>query len=313
MDSPNSSHPGERNSTPRYKRHGSRYKARRRAVDIIFEAEARDVDPVAICDERSSMACQPDSDVRPVNAYTRKIVEGVAVELNTVDEVIVNYLTDDWELGRIAATDRAILRVIVWEMLYSPDVPAKVAVVEATELASQYSDASSPAYINAMLDRMADDVDDIKARINRDRADEEGATTVDRPVEGEPEPVSGTGTAPADTAADSGDCSPHTGAGAETASTPETGECAGPDDAPAVHDSDGTGTPAPAAEGSDAPAGNSDSDSTPDSAAPAAEPEAESSRNPDQPSTRHSDCTDNEDNADSDNGTGATQVSNWVI
>ena len=69
------------------RRHGSRYRARRRAVDIIFEAEARDIDPVAIVDDRIELSQQPDPPVKPVAPYTQEIVGGVAVELDRVDEV----------------------------------------------------------------------------------------------------------------------------------------------------------------------------------------------------------------------------------
>lgn len=139
------------------KRHGARYKARRRAVDLLYEAETRDIDPVALIEERASLARIPQSGVAPIADYTRQIVEGAAVSLDALDEIIEGYLTDDWELRRIAATDRAILRVAVWELIFNPDVPLATAVVEGTELASQYSGPVASAYINAMLDRVRGD------------------------------------------------------------------------------------------------------------------------------------------------------------
>ncbi|MDU0477791.1 transcription antitermination factor NusB [Staphylococcus chromogenes] len=146
-----------------FKRHGSRYKARRRAVDILFEAEARDVDPVAIIDDRIELSRITDSGVAPVAAYTQQIVSGVAEELDTIDEVIAGKLSADWELGRIPAVDRAILRLSVWELLYNDDVPAKTAVVEGVELASEYSTDVAPPYINAVLDDVLSHRDTLRA------------------------------------------------------------------------------------------------------------------------------------------------------
>jgi len=145
------------------RRHGSRYRARRRAVDIIFEAEARDIDPVAIVDDRIELSQQPDPPVKPVAPYTQEIVGGVAVELDRVDEVISRYLLDNWMLERLPAVDRAILRVATWELLFNPDVPVKTAVVEGVELASEYSTDAAAPYINAALDAIAGAVDDLRA------------------------------------------------------------------------------------------------------------------------------------------------------
>ncbi|GAB3701708.1 transcription antitermination factor NusB [Corynebacterium nasicanis] len=134
------------------RRHGARYRARRRAVDILFEAEARDIDPVAIVEDRVELARLDEEGVAPVASYTRDIVAGAAEQLDTVDETIERYLAEDWELNRLPAVDRAILRVGVWEILFNPEVDGATSVVEGVELASQYgSDVAAP-YIHAVLD-----------------------------------------------------------------------------------------------------------------------------------------------------------------
>lgn len=138
-----------------FRRHGARYRARRRAVDILFEAEARDVDPVAIVEDRVELARQPDAAVAPIADYTRTIISGAAEELDGIDETIERYLSVDWELHRLPAVDRAILRVAVWELLHNPDVPKATAVVEGVELASEYSNNVAPPYIHAVLDDVA--------------------------------------------------------------------------------------------------------------------------------------------------------------
>lgn len=138
-----------------HKRHTARYRARRRAADILYEAENRDVDPVAIVEDRVALAREDRHAVAPIADYTKVIVQGVAEELDTIDDTISRYLSQNWELHRIPAVDRAILRLSVWELLFNPDVPTATAVVEGVELASQYSHDQAAPYIHAVLDDVA--------------------------------------------------------------------------------------------------------------------------------------------------------------
>lgn len=147
-----------------YKRHGSRYKARMRAVDILFEAESRDVDPVAIIDDRHKLARDTNPIVAPVAEYTETIINGVAIELDTLDVFLAEHIAETWTLGRLPSVDRAILRVASWEMIYNTDVPVTTAIVEAVEIASEYSGDKSSAYINATLDAMASKVETLRER-----------------------------------------------------------------------------------------------------------------------------------------------------
>ncbi|MFI7665170.1 transcription antitermination factor NusB [Nocardia sp. NPDC049526] len=132
-----------------FKKLGARHKARRRAVDLLFEAEARDVDAADLVSERAELATQ-DQAVAPVHAYTRTLVEGVADDLDRVDGTIESYLKD-WELSRLPAVDRAILRIAVWELFHANDVPPVVAVDEAVELAKELSTDDSPGFVNGVL------------------------------------------------------------------------------------------------------------------------------------------------------------------
>ncbi len=139
--------PGDKKS--QYKKLGARHKARRRAVDLLFEAEARDVDAADLLDERVQLSARDES-VAPVNPYTRTLVEGVADDLDRVDGTIESYL-QDWTLSRLPAVDRAILRVAVWELFHASDVPPVVAVDEAVELAKELSTDDSPSFVNGVL------------------------------------------------------------------------------------------------------------------------------------------------------------------
>ncbi|MEV4125066.1 transcription antitermination factor NusB [Nocardia sp. NPDC051990] len=139
--------PVDKKST--FKKLGARHKARRRAVDLLFEAEARDVDAADLLTERAELATQ-DQAVAPLHAYTRTLVEGVADDLDRVDGTIESYLKD-WELSRLPAVDRAILRIAVWELFHANDVPPVVAVDEAVELAKELSTDDSPGFVNGVL------------------------------------------------------------------------------------------------------------------------------------------------------------------
>lgn len=137
---------------PDYKRHGARYRARRRAVDILFEAETRDIDPVAIVEDRAELARDPQNAVAPIADYTREIILGVAETLDDLDDHIERFLDRDWELHRLPAVDRQILRVATWEILFNDEVPPAIAIANALEMATEYSGNQAPPYIHAMLD-----------------------------------------------------------------------------------------------------------------------------------------------------------------
>nr|WP_290226312.1 transcription antitermination factor NusB [Corynebacterium confusum] len=139
----------------RNRRHGARYRARRRAADILYEAENRDIDPVAIVEERKGLALEGEHGVAPIADYTAEIVQGVAEELDDIDDAIARYLADDWRLDRLPPVERAILRVSTWELLFNPEVPLATAVTEGVELASEYSHIKAAPYINAVLDDIA--------------------------------------------------------------------------------------------------------------------------------------------------------------
>lgn len=137
---------------PNYKRHGARYRARRRAVDILFEAETRDIDPVAIVEDRVELSRDPKNAVAPIADYTREIINGAAEQLDDLDDAIEHFLTRDWELHRLPAVDRQILRVGTWEILFNDDVPAAIAITNALEMATEYAGNQAPPYIHAVLD-----------------------------------------------------------------------------------------------------------------------------------------------------------------
>ncbi len=122
----------------------ARSKARKRALDILFECDTRDVMPVELLDERVAMADPP------VNEYTSLLVRGVAENILRIDELLTTY-AQGWTLDRMPTVDRNVLRLGVYEVLYVDDVPDAVAVSEAMNLVRDLSTDESPAFVNGVL------------------------------------------------------------------------------------------------------------------------------------------------------------------
>ena len=126
-----------------------RHQARKRAVDLLFEAEARGITPAEAAESRQALA-QSQSDVSALNPYTVTVARGVTQHAAHIDDLISTHL-QGWTLERLPAVDRAILRVAVWELLHADDVPEPVAVDEAVELAKHLSTDDSPGFVNGVL------------------------------------------------------------------------------------------------------------------------------------------------------------------
>ncbi|MFT4042493.1 MAG: transcription antitermination factor NusB [Gordonia sp. (in: high G+C Gram-positive bacteria)] len=136
------------------KRPGTRHKARRRAVDLLFEAEAKQVNPAQLVAERREIV-RHDESVGEIHAYTARVIEGLATDQAQIDAVISSHLRE-WTLPRLPAVDRAILRLATWELFNATDVDEIVIVDEAVELAKELSTDESPAFVNGVLARIAE-------------------------------------------------------------------------------------------------------------------------------------------------------------
>jgi transcription antitermination protein NusB len=122
----------------------ARSKARKRALDIIFECEVRGLPLGATLDERV-IAGEP-----PVNEYTVTLIRGIVEHQARIDELISTY-AQGWSLERMPAVDRNVLRLGVLEVLFVDDVPDAVAVSEAMNLVRELSTDESPAFVNGVL------------------------------------------------------------------------------------------------------------------------------------------------------------------
>ncbi|GAA4848200.1 transcription antitermination factor NusB [Saccharopolyspora rosea] len=128
---------------------GSRSKARKRAVDILYEADQRDMDPVTLLADRVGAA-----EVPPVAEYTITLVEGVTANRERIDELLTQH-AEGWTLARMPAVDRAVLRLGLYELLWADDVPSPVAIDEAVELVKALSTDDSPRFVNGVLGRIS--------------------------------------------------------------------------------------------------------------------------------------------------------------
>jgi len=126
---------------------GARTKARKRALDVLYEADQRRTDPLATLQDRLE---QNDP---PVPDYAVTLVKGVVEHRARIDELLSTY-AQEWTIDRFPAVDRQVLRIGVFELLWCADVPDQVAVSEAVELASSLSTDESPAFVNGLLARL---------------------------------------------------------------------------------------------------------------------------------------------------------------
>ncbi len=126
---------------------GARTKARKRALDVLFEADQRRIDPAGLLHDRVG-AADP-----PLPEYAVTLVEGVQAHGEQIDELLATY-SQGWSLQRMPPVDRAILRLGTYELLWEPDVPDAVAVDEAVDLARALSTDDSPAFVNGLLGRL---------------------------------------------------------------------------------------------------------------------------------------------------------------
>lgn len=126
-------------------------------MDVLYEADIRGVDAVTLLADRVG-----SPDVPPVHDYTVTLVEGVTAHQARIDEILAEH-SEGWSLPRMPAVDRAVLRMGLYELLWSRDVPAAVAIDEAVELAKSLSTDDSPRFVNGVLGRIAGIADQLRA------------------------------------------------------------------------------------------------------------------------------------------------------
>jgi transcription antitermination protein NusB len=145
----------------------ARSKARKRALDILFEAEIRGEPVLDLLAERSAAVRSPDgTGAPPVSSYAAELVRGVQAHRDRIDELLSEH-SQGWTLDRMPAVDRNILRIGVYELLWAPGVPDGVAISEAVLLARELSTDDSPAFVNGLLARLLELKPELEAAPDR--------------------------------------------------------------------------------------------------------------------------------------------------
>lgn len=125
----------------------ARSKARKAALDLLYEGDIRKTSAIYILNQRSG-------DLEYViREFTKELVQGVDENRRKIDELITTY-SQGWDMDRMPVIDRNILRLAIYEILWSKDVPSAVAIDEAIELAQTLSTDDSSKYINGVLSKI---------------------------------------------------------------------------------------------------------------------------------------------------------------
>jgi N utilization substance protein B len=125
----------------------ARSKARKRALDILFEAEIKGESPLTVLEARTIRAGPP------VSGYAAELVRGVQSHRDEIDGLLAEN-SRGWTLDRMPAVDRNILRIGSYELLWGTEVPEAVAISEAVLMARDLSTEASPAFVNGLLARL---------------------------------------------------------------------------------------------------------------------------------------------------------------
>ena len=125
----------------------ARSKARKRALDILYEADVRREPPLSVLEARIIQA-EP-----PVSSYAIELVQGVQAHRAEIDGLLSDN-SHGWTLDRMPAVDRNVLRIGGYELLWGNEVPAAVAISEAVQLAADLSTDASAAFVNGLLARL---------------------------------------------------------------------------------------------------------------------------------------------------------------
>lgn len=177
-----------------FHRRGARFRSRRRAASLLFEAELRHLDAAELARERRSLG-QSDPDVGEVSPFALEIVEGVDAHRERIDSAISDHL-DGWVLDRLPGVDRAILRVGAWELLFGGEETGTSTIIDqAVLLTADIAAEKSMAYVNAVLDQIAGLAEHIRAAEAAVSALDAGGDVADGPDAGD-----STGDSPAESA-----------------------------------------------------------------------------------------------------------------
>ena len=123
--------------------------ARELVLKVLYQADIRKEPVSAMAQSFSDLSEINDSEIK---SFSQALLSGIEINSKEIDAKILKYASN-WDLDRMAFIDRNILRMGIFELLYMPDVPSKVSINEAIELAKKYGDIESSKFVNGILDK----------------------------------------------------------------------------------------------------------------------------------------------------------------
>jgi transcription antitermination protein NusB len=136
----------------------ARSKARKQTLDLLYEADIRGTSAAELLTARDVEEDGPDA--RPIRDFTKVLITGVTENKRKIDELIATY-AQGWDMDRLPAVDRNILRLGIYEIVWSEDLADGIAIDEALNLAKELSTDESAGYIHGVLGRISSIKDSI--------------------------------------------------------------------------------------------------------------------------------------------------------
>ncbi len=130
----------------------ARSKARKQALDLLYEADIRGSSALELLQSRDVNEDGPDA--RPIREFTKELISGISTNSRKIDELIATY-AQGWDMDRLPAVDRNILRLAIYEIVWSADLPDGIAIDEALTLAKELSTDESAGYIHGVLGKIS--------------------------------------------------------------------------------------------------------------------------------------------------------------
>ena len=130
----------------------ARSKARKQTLDLLYEADIRGASAAELLTTRDIVEEGPDS--RPIRDFTRELISGITANKRKIDELITTY-AQGWDMDRLPAVDRNILRLGIYEIVWTPELAEGIAIDEALNLAKELSTEESAGYIHGVLGKIS--------------------------------------------------------------------------------------------------------------------------------------------------------------
>lgn len=130
----------------------ARSKARKQTLDLLYEADIRGASAAELLKTRDIVEEGPDA--RPIRDFTRELISGITANKRKIDELITTY-AQGWDMDRLPAVDRNILRLGIYEIVWTPDLAEGIAIDEALNLAKELSTEESAGYIHGVLGKIS--------------------------------------------------------------------------------------------------------------------------------------------------------------